>query len=77
MTSDDVVVVLSTALFQSWFTKGHSGAWEPKLQEDFDAWVDCALADAQTVVDALISQGLLSVSDSAKVEDLETNDERS
>lgn len=76
MTRDDVLVMLSTALFKSWFPKGHSGAWQKELQEDFDNWVDCAMADARVVVDTLIEAELLSVSDSAKV-DVMTKDERS
>lgn len=67
-TRDDVIVMLSTALFASWFPNGHSGAWEPEHQKDFDNWVDCAISDASVVVDTLVAKKLLSVSDSAKVD---------
>lgn len=75
MSRDDVVVLLSTALFRSWFPNGHSGAYEPELQEDFDAWVDIAMSDSQVVITALEEAGLLSFSDSAMVEPM-TKDER-
>ena len=75
MSRDDVVVLLSTALFGSWFPNGHSGAYEPDLQADFDAWVDIAMTDSQTVITALEEAGLLSFSDSAMVDPV-TKDER-
>ena len=75
MSRDDVVVLLSTALFGSWFPNGHFGAWMPEFQEDFDNWVDCAMADSQTVLAALEGAGLLSFPDSAMVDPM-TKDER-
>ena len=75
MTRDDVMVLLSTALFKSWFPNGHGGAYNVELQEDFDNWVECAMADAEVAIDTLIEAGLLSVSDSAKVDET-TKDER-
>lgn len=75
MSRDDVIVEVSTALFKSWFPGGHGGDWNPNLQEDFDNWVDCAMADATVVVDALIKADLLSFTDSAMVDPM-TKDKR-
>lgn len=75
MTKNDVLEICSVALFKSWFPNGHGGHAAKELQEDFENWVDCAIADATAVVDTLIEAGLLSVSDSAMIDPM-TKDER-
>lgn len=76
MKFDEVREIVTDALMKEWFPNGYPGVEDERLTEDLENWKGVAELDSEAAVLALVREGLLQVSDSAKVLEM-TKDERS